>query len=145
MGTDNIVGDTNLRSLEVNKIMNINERTGTIYKHVLLDSGAEVTITNDLSLFYEDTLVYLDIDHSMNIVGVDGKLTAVNALGIISLTVVSQCNTCIEINLIAAYIQHETIGTIVSENDLTASGCNIHKLNTIIWRCSHLINQTDIQ
>ena len=29
------------------------------YKQALLDSGAELTITNDLSLFYSDTLEYM--------------------------------------------------------------------------------------
>ena len=42
------------------------------YKQALLDSGAELTITNDLSLFYSDTLEYLtdnahlEFTHSLN-------------------------------------------------------------------------------
>ena len=34
----------------------------------------------------------------------------------------AQCDTCIEMHILAAYIDNESIGTIISENDLIDAG-----------------------
>jgi len=39
-----------------------------LYKDALLYSGAELTVTNDMSLFIEDSLEYLDDNFDFNIV-----------------------------------------------------------------------------
>jgi hypothetical protein len=62
MNTENIMRpnlNDGSQSLDVRRIIN-NKNELNIYKHALLDSGAELTITNDLSLFFQDTMEYPD-------------------------------------------------------------------------------------
>ena len=49
------------------------------------------------------------------------------ALGILRLPVKAQCDICIEMHILAAYIDNVSIGTIISENDLIDAGCYVHK------------------
>lgn len=100
-----------------------------IYKDVLLDSGAEITITNDIKLFIEDSLEYLGDGFDFNIVSVNGENTSISAIGVLGLNVYADDDSTIEIYVLGAYIDNECIGTIVSESDLIqTAGCSLHKI-----------------
>ena len=100
-----------------------------IYKDVLLDSGAEITITNDIKLFIEDSLEYLGDEFDFNIVSLNGENTSISAIGVLGLNVYADDDSTIEIYVLGAYIDNECIGTIVSESDLIqTAGCSLHKI-----------------
>jgi len=118
----------NTTSLQ-NNINHFRKTKHKLYKHALLDSGAELTVTNDKSLFIEDSLEYLDENFNFNIVSVDGGNTKITAIGIMTLNVYANDDTTIEVRMVAAYIDNIYIGTIISESDLIQNAmCDLHKI-----------------
>ena len=112
-----------------NNINHFRKTKHKLYKHALLDSGAELTVTNDKSLFIEDSLEYLDENFDFNIVSVDGGNTKISAMGVMTLNVYANDDTIIEVRMLAAYIDNIHIGTIISENDLIQNAmCDLHKI-----------------
>ena len=112
-----------------NNINHFRKTKHKLYKHALLDSGAELTVTNDKSLFIEESLEYLDENFNFNIVSVDGGNTKITAIGIMTLNVYANDDTIIEVRMVAAYIDNIHIGTIISESDLIQNAmCDLHKI-----------------